>query len=139
MQLTKFDRWLKESFIYETHIFTLRLPDDQFPRGVKVKPIDQQKSGDYKYRLVVKSAKVADRLLEQLKSNHIMYATRVIEGRHIYNGFLAPDGKSFTFQWIFRVLGLFCLLSFVWFLLQLGENREFMSLLNDTLQDLKGG
>ncbi len=28
MQLTRFDRWLREKFVYETHIQTLRPADD---------------------------------------------------------------------------------------------------------------
>jgi hypothetical protein len=138
MQQTSFDRWLKECFIYETHIFTLRLPDDKLPRGVKVKPVEQGKSGDYRYRLIVKSNSVADRLLEQLKASHIMYATHVVEGRHVYNRFLAPKGKSFTFQWIFRFLGLFCALSLVWFIYRMSLDGELMNTLDETIQDLKG-
>ena len=43
MQLTKLDRWLKERFIYETHILTLRLPERELPEGVEIEDIEQKK------------------------------------------------------------------------------------------------
>ena len=52
MQLTRLDRWLKERFIYETHIFTLRLPEGGLPSGVRVEEVEQKKSSDYKHRLI---------------------------------------------------------------------------------------
>jgi len=139
MQQTKFDRWLKEYFIYETHIFVLRLPEDRLPRRVSVAALDQSKAGDYKYKLIAKSNKLASRVLEQLKANHIMYATRVVEGRHFYNGFMAPEGKSFTLQWIFRFFALCCLASMAWFVYQWSQNTDLVNLLKATYQDLKGG
>lgn len=139
MQQTKFDQWLKMRFIYETHIFTLRVPEEKLPRGVKVITLDaQRKSGDYRYKLRIKSQRVADKVIDQLKSNHVMYATRVVEGRHLYNRFLAPEGKSFTLQWILRFLGVCCFLSLGWFLFQLSENTELIKIIEETIQDLKG-
>ena len=41
MQLTKLDRWLKERFIYETHILTLRLPEVELPDGAEVQDVEQ--------------------------------------------------------------------------------------------------
>ena len=36
MQLTKFDRWLREKFIYQTHIYTMRLPESALPAQVLI-------------------------------------------------------------------------------------------------------
>jgi hypothetical protein len=33
MQLTRLDRWLRERYVYETHVYTLRLPET-VPAGV---------------------------------------------------------------------------------------------------------
>jgi hypothetical protein len=38
----------------------LRLPERDLPRQVKIKQIDELKSGDYKYRLIIKSAKLSE-------------------------------------------------------------------------------
>jgi len=60
MQLTKLDRWLKERFIYETHIFVLRLPEERLPRGVKIQDVDSKKTGDYKHKLIIKDNELAE-------------------------------------------------------------------------------
>lgn len=139
MQLTKFDRWLKESFIYETHIFTLRLPEDGLPRKVIVKDIEAGKTGDYNYRLIIKSKKLTDTVISELKANHLMYATRVVEGRHWYNSLLAPKGKSFTYRWILRFMGLVGGAYIIWVIIMMLQNESLMELLKATLQDLIGG
>lgn len=138
MQLTKFDRWLKECFIYETHIFTLRLPEEGLPRRVIVKELEQGKSGDYKFRLIIKSKKRVEPVIDRLKASHVMYATRIVEGRHWYNSVLAPKGKSFTLRWIFRFLGLGCLCYLVWGLILLFQNEDLINLLKATINDLQG-
>ena len=137
MQQTKFDRWLKEKFIYETHIFTLRLPEEGVPRGVKVRTIEKDQAGEYNYKLIVKSAKKADQMINILKDDHLMYATRVVEGRHFYNGIISPEGKSFTFLWIFRVLSLSFMCYLAWSGYHLWKNEEFRSLIINTLNDFR--
>lgn len=139
MQQTKFDRWLKECFIYETHILTMRLPEDRLPRRVKVSPVEQGKTGDYKYRLISKSRKLADRLILQLKDDHLMYATHIVEGKHWYNSMLAPDGQSFTYRWVFRCIGVVSLFYLCWGAYILWQDASFITLIKETLKDLQGG
>lgn len=139
MQLTRLDRWLKERFIYETHIFTLRLPEDGLPAGVRVEEVEQKRSSDYKHRLIVKDNKLADRVIEDLKENHIMHATHVVEGKHWYNKRLSPKGKSFTFMWILR---LFTLCGICWAgygVYLLSQNEQLVNTLKDTLDEFKAG
>ena len=136
MQQTKFDRWLKESFIYETHIFTLRLPEAKLPRSVKVTSLESKKAGDYKYRLISKSRKQSERLISQLKENHLMYATHIVEKKHWYNSIISPEQKSFTYQLIFRVLALISLFSLCWWGYKISQNTALMELLRETLKDL---
>jgi len=38
MQLTRFDRWLREKYVYETHIHTLR-PPESLPAGIQTREI----------------------------------------------------------------------------------------------------
>lgn len=139
MQLTKFDRWLKESFIYETHIFTLRLPDFKLPHGVRVNELDQNTGGDYRYRLCIQNNKVADQTLTMLKEHHMMCATHVVEGKHWYNRRIAPEGRSFSYQWIWRGITGVLILSVVVGVIILLQNPELIATIKDTVNELKEG
>ena len=139
MQLTKLDRWLKERFIYETHILTLRLPEDGMPAGVIVEELEQNKRGDYRHRIMIKDNKIADDVMALLKQNKIMYAIHVVEGKNWYNHRIAPEGKSFTFVWIFRFFGLIGICSAAFGALKLWENEDLRNTIMDTLNELKGG
>lgn len=139
MQLTKLDRWLKERFIYETHIFTLRLPEEGFPLGVEVSELEQNKGGDYRHRLVIKDNKLAEQIIAELREKHIMHATHVVEGKNWYNKRIAPEGKSFTYQWIFRFFAFWgiCLAAYGVYLL--AQNEELVTTIRDTIKELKSG
>lgn len=139
MQLTKFDHWLKERFIYETHIFTLRLPESGFPSGVDVQELDQNKGGDYRHRIIVKDNKVAEDVILMLRKNHIMHATQVIEGKNWYNKRIAPKGKSFTYMWIFRFFALMGISSLAFGGFKLWQNKELRQSIQETITELKTG
>jgi hypothetical protein len=102
MQLTRFDRWLREKFVYETHIHTLR-PPESLPRGIRPVPIPDVPGKRYKYLFVASNAKAADVLLAQLKQQGQMYTTQVVDRKSWYVPFIAPKNKSLTW-WIFSTL-----------------------------------
>lgn len=139
MQLTKLDRWLKERFIYETHIFTLRLPEGGLPRGVVIEDVECKKAGDYRHKLVIKDNDLADEVLTILKTNKLMYATHIVEGKHWYNQRIAPDGKSFTYRWVFRFVALVLACIGGWGAFLVLRNPELIATVKDTLRELKGG
>ena len=139
MQLTRLDRWLKERFIYETHIFTLRLPEDGLPAGVVIDEVEQKKSGDYRHRLVIKDNNLAEQVIENLRENHIMHATHIVEGNRWYNKRISPKGKSFTFMWILRFF-TFCAICWAGYgLYILSQNEALMGTIRDTIDELKAG
>ncbi len=139
MQLTKLDRWLKERFIYETHVFTMRLPEQALPRGVRIKNIDSQKARDYQYKLVIKNNKLADEVVAILKQNKLIYSTHIVEGNHWYNQRIAPKGKSFTYQWILRFLALILFGIAGWGLFQILDNPEVRATLKDAWREISSG
>ncbi|MCP5538321.1 MAG: hypothetical protein H7A51_19070 [Akkermansiaceae bacterium] len=139
MQLTKLDRWLKERFIYETHIFTLRLPEEGLPAGTTVSDLDQNKGGDYRHRIVIKDNKLAEQVIAQLRSCHIMHATHVVEGKNWYNKRIAPSGKSFTYMWVFRFFALIGICSAGLGVMKLWQNETLKSTIMDTINELKTG
>jgi len=134
MQQTKLDQWLKARFIYETHILTLRLPDEPLPKGVEVKPTEQTSKGSYQHKLIVKSNVKAEKMIVLLKENHFMHSVLVVEGRHWYNRMLAPQGVSFTYRWILRGLGLMLLLSTCWVIYILMQNADLIKSMKETMK-----
>ena len=138
MQLTLLDRWLKERFIYETQIFTLRIPDE-LPSGAEVDEVEQKKSGNYRHRITVKDNKIADQVLVCLKENQIMHATHVVEGNYWYNKHISPKGKSFTYMWILRFFTMSFISLAVYGVVLLIQNKELMATIMDTINELKSG
>ena len=140
MQLTKLDRWLKERFIYETHIFTLRLPDEGLPKGVTVRPMEENKGGDYNHRLIIQDNELAEYVVEMLKQNQVMHATHVMESKNWYNRYSAPkDHGSFTFKLIFRFFSLVLVCIGGWGIYQLSLNEELMKMIKASINDIKSG
>ena len=139
MPLTKLDRWLKERFIYETHIFTLRLPECKLPKGVEIEDVEQSKSGDYRHRIMIKDNEIAQNVMKLLKEDHIMHATHVVEGKNWYNQRIAPEGKSFTYRWILRFISLIILSAGAYGVFKLSQNEELRNTIMDTIEELKSG
>lgn len=109
------------------------------PAGVIVEELEQNKRGDYRHRIMIKDNKIADDVMALLKQNKIMYAIHVVEGKNWYNHRIAPEGKSFTFVWIFRFFGLIGICSAAFGAHKLWENEDLRNTIMDTLNELKGG
>ena len=60
MQLTRFDRWLREKYVYETHIHTLR-PPESLPAGIQTRNIPDVPGKRYKHLFVASRSRDADR------------------------------------------------------------------------------
>ncbi|MBL48594.1 MAG: hypothetical protein CMP28_06550 [Roseibacillus sp.] len=98
MQLTQFDRWLREKFIYRTHIYTMRLPESGVPSQVMVEELEDTPTRRYRYRLVVNAKRDVEALLAALRDGNQMFTTRVVEANPWYKPIIAPKGKSFFFR-----------------------------------------
>lgn len=99
MQLTRFDRWLREKFVYEIHIQTLRLPET-VPVGVRSIDLPDIPGKRYKHLFIAESNALADELIAILKENSQMYTTQVVDKDTWYVPFIAPKDKSVTW-WLF--------------------------------------
>lgn len=102
MQLTRFDRWLREKYVYETHIHTLRAPES-LPDGIQTREIPDVPGKRYKHLFVATSSSDADQLIAQLRENSQMYTTQIVDRDDWYVPFLAPKGKSVTW-WLFSMV-----------------------------------
>ncbi len=102
MQLTRFDRWLREKFVYEMHIQTLR-PPEFVPDGLRVIELPEVPGKRYKHLFVADSSKVADDFISQLRENSQMYTTQVVDREAWYVPFIAPKNKSVSW-WLISVV-----------------------------------
>ena len=98
MQLTQIDRWLRERFIYQTHVYTMRLPESGLSGQVTVEELEESPSRRYRYRLIVNAKRDLESLLTALRSGNQMFVTRIVETDPWYRPIIAPRGKSFFFR-----------------------------------------
>lgn len=101
MQLTRFDRWLREKYVYETHIHTLR-PPESLPAGIRTVEIPDVPGKRYKHLFVASSSKLADELIAHLRENSQMYTTQIVDREAWFVPFIAPKDKSVTW-WLVSV------------------------------------
>lgn len=124
MQLTRFDRWLREKYVYQTHIQTLR-PPETIPAGIYAEELPDIPGKRYKHLFIANSSKAADELIRQLKENSQMYTTQIVDRDAWYVPFIAPKDKSVTW-WLFSVFFISVLSFFVLLYLKgLVQDPEF--------------
>ena len=130
--LSPIDHWIREKFIYKTHIYTMRLPEF-VPRGIRVIKLDPSPSSRYHYRLISPNNKKTDRLVQELTEKGLMYSTQVVESKGPLKKLIAPKNKSV-------LLSVFWLSSMVGFLValfnlanKLRSNEVFMANLRETI------
>ena len=136
MQLTRFDRWLREKYVYETHIHTLR-PPESVPLGIRTVEIPDIPGKRYKHLFVASSSKHADELIAQLKENSQMYTTQIVDREAWFVPLIAPKDKSVTW-WLFSmfiisIASFFALL----YLKGLVENPDFRKNFMDAVKLFK--
>jgi hypothetical protein len=133
MQLTRFDRWLREKFVYETHIHTLR-PPESLPAGIQTVELPEVPGKRYKHLFIARNSAAADELIRVLKENSQMYTTQIVDRDAWFVPFVAPKEKSVTW-WlasvlVFSVSGFFVLL----YIKGLVQDPEFR---NNAMEALK--
>jgi len=95
MQLTRIDRWLKEKFVYEIQILTLR-PSEHVPSSVREIELPEKPGRRYRFLYTTNDAKAAEMLLTSLKEQNQMFTTTVVDKDAWWVQFIAPEGKSPT-------------------------------------------
>lgn len=102
MQLTRFDRWLREKYVHEIHVYSLR-PPEVLPSGIHAEDLPEAPGRKYKHRYIARSSKVADALIAQFKAHNQMFTTRIVDRKGLLIRLVAPEGKSVTW-WLAWVL-----------------------------------
>ncbi len=138
MQLTPFDRWLREKYSYETHIQVLRLPE-YVPRGIKVIELPDIPGKRFQYLLVGHKAPQINRLIDELKEGGQMYHIQVVERDTRIAKLCNPKQRSitwFTISWAV----IFVIFSVVaYWVAQILKNPEIQQHIQDSIRSIKGG
>ena len=137
MQLTRIDRWLKEKFVYEIQILTLR-EADKVPAGVRVIDLPEKPGRRFKHLYTTSRPQAAERLLASLKEQNQMFTTKVVDKDGWWIQFIAPEGKSPTWYVtsVFLLMGI--LTPVVIWLRGLLQSPEFIKNVKESLEILKG-
>lgn len=136
MQLTRLDRYLRERFVYETHVYTLRLPES-IPAGAIAEELPESPGRKFRHRFILRNDKAVGALIESLRSGNQMFTTRVVDREAWYVPLLAPKGKSVTWWLIWAavsaagVFGLVCVARIAW------ANEELRRNVTEALQLFK--
>lgn len=136
MQLTRFDRWLREKFVYQTQIHTLR-PLESLPSGVRAVKKSNIIGLRYKHLYVANKAKAADALVAKLKESGHMYTTQVVDRKRWYVPIIAPKAKSLTWWIMSMLLSLVLVLLVLLSLNTLLSNPEMKKNLLESLDILR--
>ncbi|BCU78232.1 hypothetical protein [Luteolibacter sp. LG18] len=138
MQLTRFDRWLRESFVHETHVYTMR-PVEDLPSGLRHEELPDQPGRKFKHRYRAKKSRNADKLIRVLKQNGQMFTTRVVDRESWYVPYIAPkDNRSVTWLVITRICMAAGLFFLVGILIRLWEDPDMRANILDSFKILKG-
>ncbi len=137
MQLTRFDRWLREKFVYELHIHTLR-PPESIPAGVRVFQLPDVPGRRYNHLYIASNSKAGDELIALLKANNQMYKAEVIDRKAWYVPFIAPKEKSVTWWLISLVVTAISLSSILLYLKFLTDDPEFRKNFLEAIEIMKG-
>ncbi|MFK7851110.1 MAG: hypothetical protein AB8D78_09045 [Akkermansiaceae bacterium] len=137
MQLTRLDRWLKEKFVYEIQILTLRRAED-LPKGIRETELPDKVGRRFKFLYQTNRSKAAETLLTNLKENNQMFSTKVVDKDAWFVQFVAPEAKSVTWYLVsvFVLMGAFT--PVVIWMRSLLNNPEFMKNLEGAKEILKG-
>lgn len=136
MQLTRFDRWLRERFVHETHIYTLR-PPAEIPAGIRHELMPETAASKYRHRFIAQRSKHADALISRLKDDNQMFTTRVVERKAWFVPFLAPKDKSLTWWIAWKVVATVAVFFTLTWLKSLWDNPEIRANLMDAVDVLK--
>ena len=136
MQLTRFDRWLRERYVYETHIQTLRSPE-AIPKGIRVHQLPEIPGKRFKFLFIVRGSRAADAFIISLREANLMFATAVVDREAWHVRWIAP--KNGSLSWILAWIALGGVAGFfgISYLIRLFSDPEVQQMLRESLETLK--
>lgn len=133
MQLTRFDRWLRENFVNETHIRTLRAPD-AIPDGVESLELPEKPGSRFRHLFIIRNPKTADAFITSLKEANFMFSTTVEDRNAWHVPIIAPKNRSFTWRIVWLALAISASGLIVQLYRSVAGNPEFLKILSDSIK-----
>jgi len=137
MQLTRFDRWLREHFVYETHIKTLRAPE-AVPKGIRTQSLPDIPGVRFKHLFIARNSKLADSFIASLREANLMFFTTMVDRKAWFVPWIAPKNKSLTWTLAWIVLAAISAFYVVGLLVTLLSQSEVLKILTEAIEVLKG-
>ena len=137
MQLTRFDRLLREHFVYETHIKTLRAPDS-VPKGIRVEQLPDIPGVRYKHLFIARNSKLADSFIASLREDNLMFFTTMVDRKAWFVPWIAPNNKSLTWRLAWIVLAATSAFYVISYLVALLSQPEVRQMFAEAIEVLKG-
>ena len=137
MQLTRFDRWLREHFVYETHIKTLRAPE-AVPKGIRAQSLPDIPGVRFKHLFIARNSKLADSFIASLREANLMFFTTMVDRKAWFVPWIAPKNKSLTWTLAWIVLAAISAFYVVGLLVTLLSQSEVLKILTEAIEVLKG-
>ncbi len=137
MQLTRFDRWLRRRFVYETHVQTLRMPEEVPPK-IRMIELPEVPGKRFRYLFIIRDDRIAESFVRQLKAENLMCSTSVVDREGWHVKWVAPEDRSvfWTIAWLIvgSIAGFFA----VRYIYSLVTNPEVMEMFRDAFKTLRG-
>ena len=94
MQQTRFDQWLRQTYAYETHIYTYQIPE-----ATEYTPteLDTKTGQAHRYLWRFTSEAEADTFVQNLRQHNLLFASKVVVRNSPLAKFIAKDDRSVTF------------------------------------------
>lgn len=138
MQLTRFDRWLRERFVHEIHIYSLR-PPEMLPSGIRAEELPEHPGRRFRHCFIARSSKAADALINIFKEHNQMFTTRVVDRKAWYVPLVAPkDNKSVTWWCAWVVLSGVMVFVATNVVQMLWSNPDFRKNVTEAIEILQG-
>jgi hypothetical protein len=137
MQQTRIDRWLRERFVYETHIYSMR-PAGKLPSGVKTRELPPAPGRQYAIHYIVRNKAKAKILIQRLKDDGQIFTTRVVDRGTWFVPFIAPQGRSFSWRIIWSCFFIGSVLAAAYGATKAWENDTLRNRVLESIEIMKG-
>ena len=137
MQLTRFDRWLRRRFVYETQVQTLRRPES-IPGGIRVRELPEVPGKRFRFHFSIRNDKLAETFILQLKEENLMFSTTVTDRQGWHVKWVAPTNRSVFWTLVWCIIGGLASAVVVWYVYGLATNPEVIKMFRDAYDSVKG-
>lgn len=135
MQLTRFDRWLRDRYVHETHIRTLRSPE-VIPKGVRAEALPDIPGKRFRFLFVIRGSREADQFIASLREGNFMFSTTVVDRESRFARWLTAPNRSVTWLIVWLIVGGIAAFLGITFVFRLVTNPEVQKMLREAYETI---